>query len=108
MSRPAVLAPEARAELLKAVRRIAKDNEAAARRLRRAVGAAARLIGEHPQAGRLQPLLAPPRYRFWSLTDFHYVVVYESAARPPRIARILHTTQDLPPLLRDLWEPPEV
>ena len=105
MSRPAILAPEARAELLKAVRRNAEDNEIAARGLRQAVGEAARLLGRHPLAGRVQPLLAPPRYRFWSLTRFHYVLVYEAAARPPRIARVLHTAQDLPPLLADLWDP---
>lgn len=102
MSEPAVLAPEARAELVRAARSIAKDNAIAARQFRQAVGEAARLIGAHPDAGRIDAKLAPPRYRLWSLTRFHYVLVYEASARPPRIARILHTARDLAPLLADL------
>ena len=107
MSGPAILAPEARAELVRAVRRIAKDNALAAQGFRSAVGQAARLIGAHPDAGRIDLRLAPPRYRFWSMSRFHYVLVYEASARPPRIARILHTARDLAPLLAELREPPD-
>lgn len=106
MTRSAILAPEARAELLEAVKWIARDDETAARALRTAVGAAARLIGQRPEIGHVRPELAPPRYRFWSLTTFPYVLVYEVRARPPRIARIVHMARDLAPLLADLTDPP--
>ena len=56
---------------------MAKDNAFAARGFRQAVGEAARLIGAHPDAGRIDLRLAPAHYRFWSLTRFHYVLVYE-------------------------------
>ena len=52
MSRAAVLAPRARAELVEAVRYLAQDSESAAHGLRLAVGEAARLIGARPLAGR--------------------------------------------------------
>ena len=103
MSDPAILAPEARAELVRAVRRMAKENAFAARGFRQAVGEAARLIGAHPDAGRIDLRLAPSHYRFWSLTRFHYVLVYEASERPPRIAHVLHTARDLAPLLSELW-----
>lgn len=102
MSQPATLAPRARADLLDAARWIARDNETAARALRVAVGEAARLIGARPLAGRVRPELAAPHYRFWSLTRFPYVLVYDTRGLPPRIARIVHTARDLAPLLADL------
>ncbi len=102
MSRPATLAPRARGELVDAVRWIAQNDEAAARRLRQAAGEAARLIGARPLAGRMRPELAPPHYRFWSLTRFPYILVYDTQTRPPRVARVVHMSRDLGPLLADL------
>ncbi len=102
MSRAAVLAPSARAELVDAARFLAEDSESAARGLRLAVGEAARRIGAHPLAGRERLDLAPARYRFWSLTRFPYILVYEPASLPPRIVRFLHMARDLAPLLADL------
>lgn len=75
MTRPAILAPEARAEPVRAARRIAKDNAIAAGGFRLAVGEAARPIGAHPDVGRIDLKLASRRYRFWSLTHFHYALV---------------------------------
>ncbi|WP_158747452.1 type II toxin-antitoxin system RelE/ParE family toxin [Acidisphaera sp. L21] len=102
MSGAAILAPRARAELVEAVRYLAQDSESAARGLRLAVGEAARLIGARPLAGRERLELAPTRYRFWSLTRYPYILVYEAASRPPRIARCVHMARDLEPLLADL------
>lgn len=102
MSQPATLAPRARAELLDAVQWIAQSDEAAARRLQQAAGVAVRLIGTRPLAGRMRPDLAPRHFRFWALTRFPYLLVYDTRTRPPRIARIVHMARDLEPLLADL------
>jgi plasmid stabilization system protein ParE len=102
VSRAAILAPRARAELVEAPRVLAQHSESAARGLRLAVGDAARLIGAHPMAGRVRLNLAPARYRFLSLNHYPYLLVYEAASRPPRIARLVHMARDLAPLLADL------
>ncbi len=102
MSRAAILAPRARAELVEAARFLAQDSENAARGLRLAVGEAARLIGARPLAGRNRLDLAPERYRFWSLKRYPYLIVYDAASQPPRIGRLLHMARDLAPLLADL------
>jgi toxin ParE1/3/4 len=98
----AVLAPAARRDLLAAVRRISKDNPAAARGLRDGVVRAAERIGEHVHIGVRRPELAGEPYRFVALTGFSYVIVYNSGRRPPLIVRILHGARDLPAILRDL------
>ncbi len=102
MSGPAILAPQAQKDLRAALRWIASDNPVAARGLRDTVDAAARLIGARPDIGRFRPELTSARYRFWSLTGFPYLLVYEASARPPRIARIVHTARDLPKVLAEL------
>ena len=101
MSGIAVLSPQARRDLLDAVKWIAKDNPAAARALRDGVVKAAERIGEHHQVGTLRLALAEEPYRFVMLTGFPYVIVYNSDRRPPLIVRILHGACDLPELLRD-------
>lgn len=100
--RGAVLSPQARRDLLDAVRWIARDNPAAARALRDGVARAAERIGEHIHAGSLRPDLADEPYRFVTLTGFPYVIVYNSERRPPLIVRILHGARDLPEVLRDV------
>ncbi|HME73645.1 MAG TPA: type II toxin-antitoxin system RelE/ParE family toxin [Myxococcota bacterium] len=105
MSRPATLAPAAQKDLRAAVAWIARDNETAARALRAAVSVAARRIGERPEIGRLRPELTSSRYRFWSLSGFPYLLVYDVSAVPPRIARVLHMARDLPTALMSL-DPP--
>jgi len=107
VSRAAILAPRARAELVEAARFLAKDSESAARGFRLAVVEAAHLIGARPLAGRARLDLAPARYRFWSLKRYPYLMVYEAASQPPRIARIVHMARDLAPLLADLQDWPK-
>ncbi len=102
MSERAVLAPQARRDLRDALQWIGRDNLAAARNLRDAVESAARLIGSRPEIGRQRPDLASPRYRFWSLPAFSYLIVYDVSQAPPRIARLVHTARDLPKALADL------
>jgi len=97
----AVLSPQARRDLLDAVRWIAKDNPAAARALRDAVAGAAARIGGHRLIGTLRPELADEPYRFLTLSGFPYVIVHDAERRPPLIVRILHGARDLPEVLRD-------
>ena len=48
------------------------------------------------------PAAAPPPYRFWSLTRFGYVLVYDPQPDPVAILRFVHTKRDLPRVLADL------
>ena len=102
MTARAVLTPLAETELREAVRRIALDNPQAAQRLRGLVDAAAVRIGERPLLGRIEPALARPRYRFWSLPAFSLLLVYNAEVDPVRIIRIVHTARDLPKVLKHL------
>jgi toxin ParE1/3/4 len=99
---PAVFALAAQTDLRNAVEWIAKDNPAAARSLRMAAGRAARRIGDHPAIGAARPGLGAGHYRFLRLRGFPYLLVYTTAATPPRILRVLQMSRDLPPLLADV------
>jgi len=94
----AVLAPAARRDLLAAVAWIAGDNPEAATVLRDTVAAAAERIGRHPLIGTERPELTAPPVRFLAMTGFPYVIVYDSACRPPLIMRVLHGARDFPVL----------
>jgi len=100
--RPAVLTPLARAELRAAIRKL--DNTAARRGLNDAVAAAARHIGANPALGAHRLRLAGARYRFWSIPQYRTLLAYTDATEPPRIVRIVHTSQDLPRVLADLLD----
>ena len=100
MSRPA--APAARREVVAAVRWLARQNPEAARGLRLALVDTATLLGSRPLAGRRQPELVGERYWLWPLAGFPYVLVYDPQTDPVQILRIVHTSQDLPNLLRGL------
>jgi toxin ParE1/3/4 len=99
---PDLFAPAARRELRAALTWIAKDNEAAAEALLQAALHAARRIADRPLLGRARPGLLPAPYRFWRVTGFPYLLVYNSTQRPPRVLRLLHMARDLGPLLVDL------
>lgn len=74
----------------------------AAERLLSAALAAAEMIARRPMAGRVRPDLAPQRYRFWSLTRFSMLLVYDTQTEPIEILRLVHAARDLPDLLKDL------
>jgi toxin ParE1/3/4 len=97
---PAVFAPRARADLLAAMRWIAKDNKAAAQGLRKAVVAAAERIGEHPGIGMERPDYTSQKLRFLTLTGYPYVITYDPELSPPQILRVLHGARDIPFVLR--------
>jgi toxin ParE1/3/4 len=94
--------PSAERDLQAAARWIARDNPGSAEALLRAALTAARRLRERPAVGRILEDLAPRRYRFWSLSGFRYLMVYDTEADPPHVVRIVHTAQDLPRVLRDV------
>lgn len=94
MTKPARFAAAARREFLAALRHM--EHAPAAERLKRSVETAVRLLGAHPHMGRVEPALAPPHYRFWSVPGFPYLLVYRPDPLPPSIVRFVHTAQDLP------------
>mgnify|MGYP002389653442 CR=1 FL=1 len=93
---------EALADLSQAVAWIAREDPAAADRLRVAANRAAKSIGEHPHIGPVRTEFAPEQFRFFVLRNSPYLIVYEPDTKPPRILRILHASQDLATLLADL------
>jgi len=105
LSKPAVLAPRARHDLLEAVRWIAKNNRTAAKGLRNAVVRAAERIGQHPRIAPTRVELAGESIRFLVLTGYPYVLVYDADRNPPLILRVLHGARDIPAILGN--DPPE-
>ena len=104
MSRLRNFAPRAAADLDEAVSWMLDGPAGAvgAERLLSAALEAADLIARRPMIGRVRLELASDRYRFWALRDLPYLLVYEVAKRPPRVARIVHMSRDLPNILKDL------
>ena len=83
------------------------EHAVAAEQLQRAVADAARRIGAGTHSlGSVRPHLPPP-YRFWSLTRFGYVLVYDPQTDPVEILRFVHTKRDLPRMLADLRDAPD-
>jgi plasmid stabilization system protein ParE len=101
VSRPAVLTPLAQRELQNALRDIAANNQAAARGLNDAVLEAAKLLGARPGIGRTGRYV-PQRYRFWSLTRYGFLLVYDATLDPVQIVRVVSMRRDLSRLLGDL------
>lgn len=101
-----MLTRQARRDLAYAIQRIAEHEPDAATRLNDAVLAAVRRLGANPALGRsASPFL--PAYRFWSLTRFGYLLVYDPATHPVAILRCVHAARDLPRVLADLRKPAE-
>ena len=67
-----------------------------------AVEEAARRIVVNPAIGARRPQLASARYR--SIPRYRYLPAYTDATDLPRIARIVHTSRDLPRVLADLLD----
>jgi plasmid stabilization system protein ParE len=103
VSRPARFSQEARREIERALREM--THTSAREALRRAVVTAARRLGANPLLGSPRPHLPPP-YRFWLLSRFGYVLVYDPGTDPVEILRFVHTRRDLPRVLADLRDAP--
>lgn len=98
----AVLLPQARRDLIEATQWIAQDNPVVAHALRISVQKAARVLGEHPYAGQERFDITSRSVRFFALSGFPYIIVYDAALKPPVILRFLHGARDLPEILSSL------
>lgn len=97
--------PRPARELEAAAERIAEDRpDAAEAFLQAALRAAARIV-ERPRLGSVRPYV-PPRYRFWPLRRYSYLLVYDTMAEPVRILRVVHMRRDLPRVLAHLPDQP--
>jgi toxin ParE1/3/4 len=106
LTHPARFSRTAQREFARALEDL--QHAAAAARLKRVVAEAARRLGERPLLGRREPALAGARYRFWSVAGFPYVIVYRPDTVPPSIVRFVHTSRDLPRVLADLKDAPDL
>jgi plasmid stabilization system protein ParE len=80
---------------------IAGDNSAAADRVEDAVFRACDFLADLPLAGRTRKDLTALPLRFWVVQPYsHYLIVYDPPMKPLQIIRILHTSRDLPSVLR--------
>ena len=97
-----IFGPVARADLRQALDYIAQDNEAAAHAMLQSTLQSARRIVARPQLGRQRPELLPAPFRFWRVSGFPYLLVYDAARQPPVVLRLLHMARDLRPLVAKL------
>jgi plasmid stabilization system protein ParE len=61
------------------------------------IAAAFRLLAAHPGIGHLRRDLTSFDVRFWSV--FSYLIVYDPAAQPIAIVRVLHGSRDVRAIL---------
>ncbi len=93
--------PQALADLFDIWSFIANDNPSAADEVEQAVFRACDFLADSPFAGRTRTDLTPRPLRFWVVQPYsHYLVVYDPEKRPLQILRLLHTSRDLPSVLR--------
>jgi len=57
---------------------------------------------------RRRPELLPEPYRFWSIPRHGLLLIYDPTTDPVTILRVLNTAQDLPALLANMRDPPDV
>jgi toxin ParE1/3/4 len=69
-----------------------------ARYVQHEIRLALRFLAATPGAGHKREDLTDESVRFW--TVFSYMIVYDPAARPLGVARVLHASQDIEALLR--------
>lgn len=90
--------PEARLDLLEIWEYIAHDNLDAADRVVREIAQAVLMLARNPEAGHRRSDLTSKPVRFWPV--YSYLIVYDPAARPLEIVRILSGYRDVASLLR--------
>jgi plasmid stabilization system protein ParE len=56
-----------------------------------------RLLASHPEAGHFRRDLTSLPVKFWSV--FSYLIVYDPAAKPIAIVRVLHGRRDVQAIL---------
>lgn len=94
--------PEASADLFEIWSYIAADNREAADRVENAVHEACALIARSPLAGQVRGDLTALPLRFWTIARYpNYLIVYDPAAVPLQIIRILHGMRDVKRVLQN-------
>jgi plasmid stabilization system protein ParE len=80
---------------------IAKDSAPAPDRVEEAVFRACDFLADSPHAGRTRSDLTALPVRFWAVQPYsNYLIVYDPETEPLQVIRILHTSRDLPRILR--------
>jgi plasmid stabilization system protein ParE len=93
-----VVSPEAR-EDLREIRDylVSQGGRRLARYVLQEIAAAFRLLVLHPDIGHFRQDLTSLPVKFWSV--FSYLIVYDPAARPVAIVRVLHGRRDVETIL---------
>jgi antitoxin ParD1/3/4/toxin ParE1/3/4 len=93
-----VLSPESKDDLREIRDYLASQGgRCLARYVLQEITVAFRLLASHPEAGHFRRDLTPLPVKFWSV--FSYLIVYDPAARPLAIVRVLHGRQDVAAIL---------
>ena len=72
---------------------IASDNPAAADALEADIYKACELLAKNPRLGHKRPELTDEPVLFWPVRG-QYLVIYQRATQPLKVARILHAARD--------------
>jgi toxin ParE1/3/4 len=56
------------------------------------------MIGSHPEIGQERSELSDAPFRFVMVKGYPYLIAYDASRIPPLVARIFHTSRDLPAL----------
>ena len=88
------LSPEALADLQEIWVYIAGDNPAAADELEADIYQACESLARNPRLGHKRPDLTDEPVLFWPVRG-RYLVIYQRATQPLKIARILHAARDV-------------
>ena len=93
-----VLSPESKEDLHEIRDYLASQGgRGLARYVLQELTSAFRLLASHPDAGHFRRDLTPLPVKFWPV--FSYLIVYDPAARPLAIVRVLHGRQDVAAIL---------
>ncbi len=94
--------PQASGDLFEIWSYIAADNPEAAGRVENAIYEACARIAQMPLAGQVRKDLTALPLRFWTLARYpNYLIVYDPAATPLQIIRILHGKRDVKSILQN-------
>lgn len=89
--------PEARLDLLEIWEFIARDDIDAADRVEKEIERHVSLLAANPELGHFRSDLTSKPVRFWPV--YSYLIVYDSAARPLEVVRVLSGYRDIATML---------
>lgn len=93
-----VYSPEARLDLLEIWEYIARDNLDAADRVEQEIKEVVSMLASQPELGHWRRDLTSKPVRFWCV--YSYLIVYDPAARPLEVVRVLSGYRDIAELLK--------